>query len=363
MELERRDALQEPPKQMLDLKCVADVAGVRPSQVASRETIRALPRKVTERIELLDGPEGSHRVALLKWGPSQSLRRELLLYSAVYDPDTDPVPRLLGRFVADDRQVLLLEWVWGEVPDVSSRESVERVFHAYGRWMGQWAAALRDYRAGETGPFWRPVPSAMEPDLRRFLDPRITEQRLIEDFERLDDLYAACADLLDPGRGPRERVLFREIAAIGPAAAAAIFSTPATLCPGDLSVKNVLLRGPARRPTFFDFEFAGIMPAAITLNAIGEDSGLVPTGSLAEYAKEKFLGGWSDSAAPPLVRETFHRGQRCAFLHYQCHQIRHFFEDILSDPELAREPRRLEWWRRAPPDLSRLVRSIDLPSE
>jgi hypothetical protein len=355
--------LQRPPSQKLDVECLADVAGVSPSRVASRETIRALPSKVTERIEILAGAEAPHRVALLKWGPSRSLRREILLYSAVYDPDTDPVPRLLGGVAGDDRHVLLLEWVWGEVPDVSDRESVRRVFHAYGSWMGRWSAAIRGYLAGDTGPFWRPVPPAMEPDLRRLLDPRITEQRVVEDFERLDELYAACADLLDPGRGPRERALFREIAAIGSAAAEAIFSTPATLGPGDLSAKNVLLSGPARRPTFFDFEFAGIMPAAMTLNAIGEASGLVPMGRLAEYAKETFLDGWSDSAAAPLAREIFHRGQRCALLHLKCHNVRWFFEDILSDSGLARAPRRLEWWHRAVPDLGRLVRGIDLSIE
>ena len=351
--------MENTPEQELDLEVVAEVAGVSPCQVGCRETIRALPLKVTERIEILSGTGAPHRAALLKWGSSRGLRREILLYSVVYDPNVDPIPRMLGCSLGDDRHVLLLEWVWGKVPDVSHGESVKRVFHAYGRWMGHWSATVRGYLAGETGPFWRPAPPVMEQELGRLLDPPISRQRVVEDLERLNDLYAACADLLEPGRGPRERALFQKIAAIGPAAAEAIFSTPVTLGPGDLSAKNMLLRGPARRPTFFDFEFAGIMPTAITLNAIGEASGLIPTGSLAEVAKETFLEGWSDSTAAPLDRETFHLGQRCALLHLKCHNLRDFFEDVPSDPEFARKPRHLKWCRRTMLDLGRLIRDID----
>lgn len=351
-------SLQEDGDPRLDLEHLAHVAVVKPSQVVFRETIRARASKVTERIEISGDSVAPGRTAFLKWGSSKRLLREMLLYTAFYDPETDPVPRMLGYRVSDGCHVVVLEWIEGVVPDFAEGEVVGRVFREYGRWAGDWSAAIRRYQAGETGPFWRPAPPALRPELFRLLDHRINKRTISEDLKLAHQRYQACAHLLGSNREPEEGDLFRQIARSGSAVAEAIFSTPATLTSVDLSAKNMLLRGTACRPIFFDFEHGGLCPAALALGLIGEASALVPTGNLGEHAKEAFLDGWAASASPRLERETFHRSQRCARLYVKCYDASRFLQRALLSPGLLHKPPWSDWWPRAWPDLARVARAV-----
>lgn len=343
----------------LELEELARIAGVQPSQVSVRETIRARPSKVTERIEISESSVTPARTAFLKWGSSKRLLREILLYMAFYDPEADPVPRMLGYRASDRFNAVLLEWVEGVVPDFSERGVVERVFREYGRWTGGWSTAIRRYQAGgKTALCRRRVPPELHPELVRLMDHRINERMVTEDLERVHERYEACAHLLRSTGGLEAGELFRHIARSGSAVAEAIFSSPATLTSVDLSANNVLLEGPARRPIFFDFEHGGICPAAMALGLIGDASGLVPTGSLGELAKEAFLDGWSASASLRLEREGFDRSQRCARLYFMCHDASRFFQRVLSSPGLLHKPPWRDWWSRARPDVARLASAV-----
>ncbi len=189
----------------------------------------------------------NNRTALIKYGYDDGIKHETHVYKMLLG-ENEQVPKVLFNINIGTLNVLALEWIDGEHPDLNSPDHIKLVYTTLGRWASSWSNNVKSGYFNEIGETFSNFTI-----LNKLLNVKPRYLTKLLGVNLIDFLTKECLEQGEIVVGNIQR-------------------TPLTLDPGDISLHNFIIN--ANEEVFFiDFESCTVRPVIMLFEHIGEDYG------------------------------------------------------------------------------------------
>lgn len=193
-------------------------------KIVTTELEKLINEKITDRVVIDDSKNDrliekirfNNRTALIKYGYDDGIKHETHVYK-MFLRKNEQVPKVLINKNIGTLNILVLEWIDGEHPDLNSPDHIKLVYSTLGRWATSW---LTNIKSGDFNEFGETHSNFS------ILNTLLNENRDILTkllgVNLIDFLTKECLEQAELVVGNIQR-------------------TPLTLDPGDISLHNFIL--------------------------------------------------------------------------------------------------------------------------